>query len=67
MTGPISVQFDAPSFSGDIAVVVQERNDVIYLVGRWNVSGFSADDVQDGLIYSYSYAVGKLRTCGVLQ
>jgi len=57
--GPVLVQVAAPSFSGNIAVSVREQGGLVYLVGSWSTSGFSANDLQDDLIYDYSYAVGK--------
>ena len=59
VTGPILVQVGPPVFSGNIAVSVQEHDGSKYLVGRWDRAGFSARDLQDALIYRYSYAVGK--------
>ena len=57
--GPVLVQVDAPVFTGHIAVSVQEHVGTKYLVGRWDKTDFSATDLQNGLIYSYGYAVGK--------
>ena len=57
--GPALVQVAAPSFSGYIAVSVREQGGLMYLVGTWSTSGFSANDLRDDLIYDYSYAVGK--------
>ncbi|KAI0242789.1 hypothetical protein LSAT2_011095 [Lamellibrachia satsuma] len=56
--GPVLVRVEAPSFSGDIAVSVQQQGSSTYLVGRWASSSFSASDQQEGLTYGYSYAVG---------
>ncbi|KAI0232203.1 hypothetical protein LSAT2_017453, partial [Lamellibrachia satsuma] len=61
VTGPILVQVGPPVFSGNIAVSVQEHDGSKYLVGRWDRAGFSARDLQDALIYRYSYGVGHSR------
>ena len=59
VTGPVLVQVDAPVFTGHIAVSVQEHVGTKYLVAQWDKTDFSATDLQNGLIYSYGYAVGK--------
>ncbi|KAK2183533.1 hypothetical protein NP493_308g03123 [Ridgeia piscesae] len=60
VVGPVMVQVDAPTFSGDIDVCTRRYHGVLYLVATWNSSSLSPA-VSRGYLYSYSYAVGHSR------